>query len=165
VARHRVQDVQRALEESRARVWALIKGLCPELLVDLPESCKPLCGMSPELRAVLVPGRVLNQYEPTHWPSTHLQPGNASHIVRPYRFGGEAVMLKEYSMAHAQQRRMLEREVVAIARLNHPHVIRLQAMFLDEDDVHALKAYVQTPLCMGGTLSLARARARRARAR
>mmetsp|Transcript_3764 Transcript_3764/g.9754 ORF Transcript_3764/g.9754 Transcript_3764/m.9754 type:complete len:676 (+) Transcript_3764:1131-3158(+) len=151
--RQSMQGVQHALEESRARAWQLIEGPCPELLVDMPESCKPLSNLTPELRVVLVPGRALSHYEPIEWPSERLEPGHSRHVVRPYLFAGQAVVLKEYAMASAQHRRMLEREVAAIMRLAHPHIVRLQAVFVDEDGYsHCLKAYVQTQLCMGGTL-------------
>jgi len=151
--RQAMQGVQRALEESRAWAWQLIEGPCPELLVDMPESCKPLSNLTPELRVVLVPGRALSHYEPIEWPSERLEPGHSRHVVRPYLFAGQAVVLKEYAMASAQHRRMLEREVAAIMRLAHPHIVRLQAVFVDEDGYsHCLKAYVQTQLCMGGTL-------------
>ncbi|KAJ1615918.1 hypothetical protein T492DRAFT_1109982, partial [Pavlovales sp. CCMP2436] len=151
--RQAMQGVQRALEESRAWAWQLIEGPCPELLIQIPESCKPLSNMAPELRAVLVPGRTLSHYEPIEWPSKRLEPGHSRHVVRPYLFRGEVVVLKEYAMASAQHRRMLEREVVAIAKLAHPHIVRLQAVFVDEDGYsHCLKAYVQTQLYAGGTL-------------
>ncbi|KAJ1636050.1 hypothetical protein T492DRAFT_961671, partial [Pavlovales sp. CCMP2436] len=132
-----MQGVQRALEELRAWAWQLMEGSCPELLIHMSELCKPLSTLAPELRAVLVPGRTLSHYEPIEWPSKRLEPGHLRHMVRPYLFRGEAVVLKEYAMASAQLRRMLE----------------LQAVFVDEDGYsHCLKAYVQTQLYAGGML-------------
>jgi len=164
--RQSMQGVQHALEESRARAWQLIEGPCPELLVDMPESCKPLSNLTPELRVVLVPGRALSHYEPIEWPSERLEPGHSRHVVRPYLFAGQAVVLKEYAMASAQHRRMLEREVAAIMRLAHPHIVRLQAVFVDEDGYsHCLKAYVQTQLCTRARRACARRRARHSCAR
>ena len=149
-ARSALQSEQRSLEEERANLVQLSESHRPELVALIP-SVHALRQADDKLMQI-VKGRTLTHYgDAVAWPRQDLTPLNSCHAIRLYRFNNELVVLKEYSLSHSSQHRMIQREVEALRKLAHPNIIELQAVF-DETQHGSIRAFVQFPLYAGGTL-------------
>lgn len=62
---------------------------------------------------------------------------------------GTRCALKKYTLVTDNQFQVFQREVTLLHRLSHPNILALQGVHLDHN---AANAYVQLPLCSGGSL-------------
>eukprot|EP01045_Picozoa_sp_COSAG04_P014103 COSAG04_NODE_1038_length_8607_cov_2.977433_10_plen_819_part_00 len=137
LADHRKNAIRvgREIREEEARLVRLARDFFPELLLERPEIAEI------ELAGCLENGRKKSHY-------TDLKPlSGGRHRCWAATYGDDKVVLKEFNMGSADDRKKYEREFKIQEKLRHPRLLQLQAAFVDDSCV-----YAQFPYISGGNM-------------